>query len=270
MNIHNAKSVELNSLLEINIYTKFEKEIRDRILFFFQNKIRELSETISGLELISEASKYIIYENGEPVSIFNEQIISHRTEIINFFNPIWYVSEKILLTSKEAMIDYIFYYLKNNSDGKFLIPRHLITPFPYGLPEGYKSPYLDCFVNQKKVSTQTSNLKFSYSKKFASSYFLEEVFENFKQECIIAYKDELQKIFNYHFKPTRFKNITDSKVYSKLFEHFNRDFDISDLDEIIKLPAFNNSFNSFFIDARRDILSNLYILEKLPLVPCLK
>lgn len=141
MNIHNAKSVELNSLLEINLHTKFEKEIRDRILFFFQNKIRELSETISGLELIAEASKYIIYENGEPVSIFNEQIISHRTEIINFLNPIWYVSEKTLLTNKEQMIDYIFYYLKNHSDGKILIPRHLITPFPYGLPAGYKSLY---------------------------------------------------------------------------------------------------------------------------------
>lgn len=270
MNTYNTKNIELNSLLGINVHKKFEKEVVERIKLFFQSKIIELSQTHSGLDLVKLVSTYVTYENTDIIYIWDNKINLFKNEIISSLDPIWYLSEKSLLSKNSDMIDYIFWYLKNKPDSKFFISNCMVKPFSYGLPGDYRSPYTQCFVNANKVSVQTNDLKFSYSKKFNISYFNERAFEQFKEECIITYTDELQKTFNYYCKPSHVPNLSDHFIYKEIFKHLKRDFDISDLEEILKISTFNFKNNAFCSSAARALRSSLYILINLPSVPCLK
>lgn len=269
MYIDRIKTGELNSLLGIKIHKKNEEEVVERIVVFFKNKILELSQTISGLNLLEESSNFIHFQNGKVVYVSDEKITFYQTEILCFLNPLWYNSEKKLSTKKSDMIDYILNYLYHNKKENIFLPYQMVKIFTYGIQTTYKSSFPHCFVNQNKISTKTGNLKYTYAKKILSYYFLEEAFEEFKKECLIAYKEEQEKMFNYHFKPNYLKNLTNSSTYNEIIKHFKRDFDLSDLDEILTLSFLRGSnYNSR--SKLQDMLSNKYILENILSIPCLK
>lgn len=145
---------QLNNIYGISFKEKNRKEIKERILFFVSDKLNEYKSDCL-LETISKCSEIIIFQDNKPYLLTKLFFDKYKIELLNAFNPFWYVNKEAKKTFSKFELDCMYNSFLNKicyeSQKSFLDTMNL-----FFLPEERPSPYLclnkailknrDCFI----------------------------------------------------------------------------------------------------------------------------